>query len=157
MFANFLHLMLKYLLLIPLLIPGFATSALAGQRPCWLVGFNNKELFKGFEVKQSLVLRMQSTLVSSNPAAIFTIEYKDAAADKNWRRTYYITDQNDQTIHTITMQQPTGKRPFKAALLVGYAKAKKPVYVYTTLLPKDPQKAAVVRVRRILLCTIEWL
>jgi hypothetical protein len=55
------------------------------------------------------------------------------------------------------MQQPTGKQPFKAALLAGYAKTKKPIHIYTTLLPSDPQKAAVIRVRRILLCTIEWL
>ena len=69
---------------------------------------------------------------------------------------FYINDGDDKNYRTIEVNKQSGRITVNAAVLQKLMNKRKPVLIYTTSLPKDPSKAALVRVRRILLCTIEW-
>lgn len=80
------------------------------------------------------------------------ISYQEAQPKKNWKRTFSINNEADSTLmkkEGLMMIRLLHSEIKK--LLKNHSK----IIVYTWSLPKDPKQAALVRVRRIQLCTIE--
>ncbi len=122
----------------------------------WKLCFNGKEIIKGNVEQADELKTIDASAILKHPTKNFTIYYNQADVTTGWNRTFFINDENDQVLHTITMTSQSGSVSFPATYLSKSASSKKPVFLYTTSLPKDKKKAAVVRVRRILLSKIEW-
>lgn len=75
--------------------------------------------------------------------------------DSKWRRQVTVTDENDKTVMQKTVQEKYGKVIFSVNSLKELAN-KKPLFIYTIAKPTDPALAATVRIRRVLLCKIEF-
>jgi hypothetical protein len=76
--------------------------------------------------------------------------------DKGWKRTFYISDSNDENLKTAEINTQAGSVSFNASVIKDLMNKKQPVFIYTTSLPKNKELAARIRVRRVLLCKIEW-
>jgi hypothetical protein len=120
----------------------------------WQILINKQVIFKGnAEMEESAVTIKNKTL---KPTDRVIIKYNIDNPDPNWKRTFYINDSNDISIKTIELNKQSGAVSVNASAFKKLMDKKQPVFIYTTSLPKDPQKAAAVRVRRILLCKINW-
>ncbi len=87
---------------------------------------------------------------SFNKAGLLTVVYTETPKLKDWKRTVIIVDENDNELlrkegKTVNIQNEELRSFFKKA---------KAIEVYTMSLPADPEKAALVRVRRVHLATI---
>jgi hypothetical protein len=143
---------MKKLLLIIFSI--FALATVNAQTDNWQIFFNTKAVLKGNSDKADAELVIKTSALRSTDKIV--IKYTSATADDKWKRTFYITDSADNNILTIPSSKQTGSISVTAGKLTQYMKHKQPVFIYTTSIPKDKAMAASVRVRRMLLCKIEW-
>ena len=120
----------------------------------WRIFYNKQVIFKGNAEMENPVVRFKTRQLKKTDH--FVISYKIDNPDVNWQRTFYINDTNEVNIKTIDLNKQSGSVSVNASVLKEMMNKKRPVMIYTTSLPKDPSKAATVRVRRILLCKIEW-
>lgn len=140
--------------IILLLFCFFALAALkAGASDNWRITFNNKVIFKGSDNQMNPLAILKRTKVRKSDCLL--IQYNTQDADKRWKRIFYINDSSEQSIKTIDLDEQNGSVSVDASVLQEMTK-KSPVFIYTVSLPKDPALAAAIRVRRILLCKIEW-
>jgi len=144
--------MFKYFILC---ISAVALSAAKAEpNESWQILFNNKVIFKGNSDQPD---PRASLKVSSFKATDqITIKYFMSNADNNWKRTFLVNDESEKNFVTLGLNKQTGSVSFQAGKLKELMGKKKPVYIYTVSVPKDPSLAASVRVRRILLCKLEW-
>jgi len=75
--------------------------------------------------------------------------------DAEWKRTFAITDDNDKAEFTFTDEKSTGVFTISLKELADTLKKGQRYKLYTMAIPLDPAKAAIVRVKRILIATIE--
>jgi hypothetical protein len=128
----------------------FLASVVNGQSDSWKIIHNNKLLLNATVEDESKNL-LQIKRTEFDKSGQLTIEYKEETPPEDWRRTIAIVDANDSTLfentgsNTLDISNATMKE-----LIGGREKIK----IYTWSLPKDPAKAALVRVRRVHLCTI---
>ena len=120
----------------------------------WEVLFNNKVVFRGSDEQEDNTLQFKTTNFKKTDC--FTIKYMAENAQNSWNRTFYINGKEDNNIKTMVVSKQSGKISVSASLLSEMMNKKAPVFIYTTSLPTNPAKAAAVRVRRILLCKLEW-
>jgi hypothetical protein len=131
-----------------ILVLAAATNA---QTDSWKIYQNKKLLLKGTEeneIKNVVKLKRSEW----NKVGHLTIEYTEAFANKEWIRTIMIVDDKDSTLFEksgITVLKLTN------AKLKKLSKAKTKISIYTRAMPKDPAKAALVRIRKVHLCTLE--
>jgi hypothetical protein len=139
-----------------LLIPVFLllTHLNANAMDRWEILFNNKVLFKGSEEQENNRIDFKRTTFKKTDC--FTIKFIAENAQNSWNRTFYINGKEDNNIKTLVISKQSGKVSVSALELSEMMNKKVPVFIYTTSLPKDAAKAATVRVRRILLCKLEW-
>jgi hypothetical protein len=136
---------MKTLLLIVL---SFGIMSVAGAQDSWKLTHNGKlKLENTEEVPEKNVFSIRIADLSKKGA--LTIAYSDDDA-KSWIRTISIVDDRDTELATnkgvsYSIPNATLKTIFKKA---GTVK------VYTIAVPSDPEKAALVRVRRVHLATI---
>jgi hypothetical protein len=142
----------KLLLLIPVFLLLSMLKATAMDR--WEILFNNKVLYKGSEDQEDNTVHFKVNAFKKTDC--FTIRYTAENAQNSWNRTFYINGKEDNNIKTFAISKQSGKISVTASLLSEMMHKKAPVFIYTTSLPKDAAKAAAVRVRRILLCKLEW-
>jgi hypothetical protein len=143
---------MKKLLLIIFSI--FTLATVNAQTDSWQIFFNTKAVLKGNSDKADAELVIKTSALRTTDKIV--IKYTSATADDKWKRTFYITDSADNNILTIPSSKQTGSISVTAGKLTQYMKHKQPVFIYTTSIPKDKAMAASVRVRRMLLCKIEW-
>lgn len=75
--------------------------------------------------------------------------------DKDYIRTFSITADSDKTMARFTDDKEAGVFQVSLKELVSSLEKGKTYKLYTQAIPKDPQLAAKVKVKRILLATIE--
>lgn len=126
----------------------------AGATDGWQVFFNKQEIFKGNAEMEQLKTTFKSRELKKNDC--FRITYNNDHPYAGWKRTFYFNDSTDNTIKTLELNKQTGSVSLNASVLKEMMIKKQPVFIYTVSLPKDPDKASNIRVRRILLCKIEW-
>ncbi len=82
------------------------------------------------------------------------IHIDEANEGNEWDRSFIIFDKQDAEVARFKQQPKKNfyKMPLKS--LLSSLKKDNDYTIYTIAIPKDPEKAAVVRVRRVLICTI---
>ena len=127
-------------------------STMAQEFDSWKIYHNRKEVSSFSDKEQTDDERKVVLLKRFLEGPGFVIfEIKPASAQADWLRTIAFYDKDDKLI-----------REFKNTLLLRLHNSevdeimenKTAVKVYSWAIPKDPEKAATVRVRRILLCTL---
>lgn len=115
-------------------------------------GKQNKTLNLADENYKAPVYYMTKKVLNSK--STLTISLQNVKIDKDKNRSYVLTDANntqeiyktDKAIAITTIFLNTIKSKFEKG---------KRYKLYTYAIPKDPKKAALVKVRRILVCEIE--
>ncbi len=78
------------------------------------------------------------------------VVYKDKHAEAGWKREIILVDQDENEI-----ARGGNKLTTENTVLYNHlSKGAKSFHVYTWTLPTDPEKAALIRIRRVHLCTI---
>ena len=120
----------------------------------WEILFNKKVILKGTSDQEDQTLHFKPRAFKSTDR--FTLKYTSEDSEAGWNRTFYLTDTKDENLKTVIIDKQSGELSVKASAVIELMNKKEPVFIYTMSLPKDRKKAAAVRVRRILLCKIEW-
>jgi len=128
--------------------------AKADTTDTWQILINNKVIFKGNGNEENAATVLKGSSIKSSDQV--TIKYLTTNADDSWKRTFLLTDENDNTITSLTLNKQSGSACFPANKLIELKNKKQPAFIYTISTPKNAALAASVRVRRILLCKIEW-
>jgi hypothetical protein len=130
------------------------SAAKAEASESWQILFNNKVIFKGNSDQPDPTVSLKATPFKETDK--ITIKYFMDNADNTWKRIFMVNDENEKSYITIELNKQSGSVSFKANKLKELMEKKKPFYIYTVSTPKDRSLAASVRVRRVLLCKIEW-
>ena len=147
--------MKKYLLLLIALVAFCMNDANAQSNDTWLISLNKQVVLRSpAETAEPVVFISKSALQKGK--SMLTIQYTTENGEKDWNRTFTFNYANEQTLKQASIKNQSGSISFAAKELLKAAQLNKPLFVYTTSLPNDPDVAALVRVRRILLCKIQW-
>jgi hypothetical protein len=121
----------------------------------WTLSLNKKILFAGNEEIADAARSINIFPAKKDFAkGTFKIAYLKVKPDDTWKRSLMIYDQNDRLLAEQQYDADTGVWNIAIADFKKYIAGQKKISVYTTAIPKDPNMAAMVRVRRILLCTV---
>ncbi len=120
----------------------------------FIVLYNKHVIFKGMTEQENAAAYIKAKEFKNTDS--ITIIYKSENADKGWKRTFYMVDAKERNIKTIELLKQSGSVSMNASALQEMKEKKQPVFIYTVSLPADPKLAAGIRVRRIMLCKIEW-
>lgn len=141
-------------LLIVLLSVLVVTFLKAQPTDKWQICFNKQSIFNGNSDQINRVAFLKLTSLKKKDC--ITIRYETGNADTGWKRTFFINDSADREIKKLELNKQSGSVSVNATVLKAMLDKKLPVFIYTTSLPKDPAKAAVIRIRRLLLCKLDW-
>ena len=124
--------------------------AFSQSDPSWKVLHNSKVLLQASEEApdKNVVVIKRSSLAGTGALQMI---YQPAGDTKGWERTITIMSEADAEIQTF---KGNAVKLSNAALRT-MAKRGQRLMIYTISLPKDPKQRALVRVRRMHLCTIE--
>lgn len=75
-------------------------------------------------------------------------------SEKDWKRHFIIFDETDNEAAHLTASDKNGIFCLPAKEISKSLKSGKIYFLYTTLIPKDPEKAMGIRVKRQLMCEI---
>ena len=124
----------------------------------WTIRLGSKTLLRMADEDESKnVLRLNNSQIGKNN---LTLTYRITHDEKDWKRTLMIYD----TAGISGTENPMASKIKKGTVTVTYtvsnkilkellAKYKK-IKIYFTSLPSDPEKAALVRVRKVHICTV---
>jgi hypothetical protein len=146
---------MKYLLSIwvALLLTGHIHAQ--NMNDGWTLSIHKKLLFTGNE---ELADAARSITIAPGQKEFakgaFKIAYTKIKPDDGWKRSIMIYNEKDLLIAQKDFDGDTGTWSIDVTTFKKYCRQQKKIFVYTTAIPKDPQMAAMVRVRRILLCTL---
>ena len=132
-----------------LLALGFIAVSAASAQDSWKVLLNGKAVLSAStenEEKNRITVKASDLKKKQD----FQVIYTEQPKEKGWDRTIMAVAEND---HELSRQE-TGKFKIKNALLESFFKKSKTIRIYTVSLPADPAKRAVIRVRRVHLCTL---
>jgi hypothetical protein len=136
---------MKFILLAFTLI--FATMVSA--QDSWKVVLNGKNsLSTSTESEEKNVVNVKASDLSKKND--FVIAYTQKEKNADWQRSIIAVDENDHEL----LNKQTDKLKIKNSELQALFKKSNKIRFYTISLPKDPAKRAVVRVRRVHLCTL---
>lgn len=139
--------MKSLIIIAALVLAGFASQA----QDSWKVYLNKQELFSSNKVDEAnnkLVIS-KSQLTKS---AEFVLTYVEQQSSKDWKRDIMVFDAADNRVlekEGMNILKLTGKE--LAELLDKH----KSIRIFTIALPTDPAQAALVRVARVHLVTVE--
>ncbi len=137
--------MKKFLLLI-FILP-FLSIAQNNQK--WELFITTKKIAAGVTDKDTFIS------LPTNAIGFLKIVYKDGNFTKNWKRHFLVMDENSQILIDTSIKALNGTISFDLRKLKAITKKKK-FSLYTYSFPNDPNVAATIRVRRMILFTAEW-
>lgn len=117
---------------------------------------NKKTIFKGAVDQENAVGYLKPGNGHYKKSDCLTIKFKSENENNGWYRTFFINTINDQQIKKIEMPILSGDVTVSATLLNKLQEDRQPFFIYTSSLPADKKMAASIRVRRVLICKIEW-
>ncbi|MGZ3844640.1 MAG: hypothetical protein ACXVBH_01210 [Flavisolibacter sp.] len=124
------------------------TGAIAKQ-DSWKVCLDKKVLLQtSKEDEQKNVFTITSADLKKSKK--LELSYTQVASDKGWERTVSIYDANDQELKTVKGNKLSLKNSELRSLLEQH----KTIKFYTLYSPTDPKMKAMVRLRRVHLCTL---
>lgn len=117
----------------------------------WEIFHNRKEVatfkYSDDNDERKIVLLNRSL----DEPGFFIITYKPVPDQEEWNRNFVITDSNGRDLKKF---ENTTQFKVHNSEIARLMESRPKLKIYTWALPKDPEKAAAIRVRRILLCTI---
>ena len=116
--------------------------------------FNKQIVFKGEVDRETSVASIKAKKFTNKDC--ITIIYNSENTNRGWSRTFYINGPDEKNLKTISIGKQSGSVGVKATVLNEMKTKKEPIFIYTTSLPTDKEMAARIRVRRMLICKIEW-
>ena len=120
------------------------------QADDWKIFHNKKLLLSTSEESETKNVRA-IPLSDLDKAGELIVMYEEGNPDKEWKRTIAIVDDNDKSLFE---KAEINKIQVSNADLKKLAAGKTKLKIYTWAIPKDPAKAALVRIRKVHLCTI---
>ncbi len=129
----------------------FSASVMAQKTDSWKVFHNRKEVasFKFSEDNDERRLVLLNRALEEPGFVIIT--FKPAAEQADWNRNFVITDSIGKELKKFNNTPELRSHNSEFSRLM---EGRNKLQVYTWAVPKDPDQAASVRIRRILLCTI---
>jgi hypothetical protein len=140
-----------FILLIGTLLVFTGSAQKRSKVDSWEIFHNRKEIasFKFAEDNdERKVLLLNRSL---DEPGFLIITYKPAKEHADWVRSYVITDSTGNELKKFDKTAQLRSHNSEIARLVN---GRGKIQIYSWAVPKDPNEAAAVRVRRILLCTI---
>jgi hypothetical protein len=124
-----------------------STSVMA-QNDNWKVSHNGKVRLSASEENEKNLVEIKAAEL--NKKGLLSIAYKEVTPQADWQREIMIFDPSDNEFKRgkgslLKIQNADLKKLFGKS---------KTLMIYTMSLPKDPNLAATVRVRRVHLCTL---
>ena len=131
----------------------FITAAiyLNAQSDSWKVYHNKKLLISTSEESEAKNTRSINKSDLDKIGELIVL-YEEGLIDKEWKRSIAILDKKDSILFE---KAEINKIQVSNADLKKMLKGKTTIKIYTWAIPKDPAKAAVIRIRRVHLCTLE--
>lgn len=114
----------------------------------WQLSLNNKRIATGSLEK------VGEAIVNSKGKGTLIIRISGTAKNDN-KRTILIFDTNRQQLISVPSENRYGKFRFKMEEIKSKTNGQ-PFQIYSSVIPKDPRKAAVVRMSPQLICTVNW-
>lgn len=90
----------------------------------------------------------------NQPNSLITIHILHEETDKDWKRNFSIYDSTDNAIQDFVFMKD-GSYCIKLQNIASKLKVNNNYFIYTIALPKDPQKAMLVKIGRRLVCEIK--
>ncbi len=147
--------MMKKILLLQCVFVALLFLKVKANDSCTIF-LNKKTIFKGAVDQENAVGYLNLKHVRYKKCDCITIKFKSDNENKGWYRTFFINTENDQQIKKIEMPKQSGAVTVSATVLNKQQEKRQPFFIYTTSLPADKKMAASIRVRRVLICKIEW-
>ena len=95
--------------------------------------------------------------ISNSPSAgnnFLIINVVNEETDKDWKRNFFIYDSADNAVKNFVLMND-GSYCIKLSTLFTILQPQHDYFIYTTAIPKDPNKAMLVKVARRLICKIK--
>lgn len=133
-----------------LLVAALVMTTAAGAQSAWKLKLDKKVLVDATEENMEKN-KVTLTVAELRKAKLLTLNYGAAGEDPKWQRTITIYDPQD-----AELKQFTGRSMSLSTAALRKLFAKSPtLHIYTMAIPKDPNLAATVRVRRVHLATVQ--
>ena len=117
----------------------------------WKVYCGKKELLNtSVSDEEKNIIPLGDSELSSN--AEFILQYKDKSLQKDWKRIIALFDEKDSQ---LLIKEDTKSVTLPMSEIKNLLDKNGRLKIYTWALPKDPELAARIRIRRIYLCTID--
>lgn len=130
-----------------LLTLSLSLSSLAQDR--WKLHHGGKILVQALEENEAKNKATLTTAALKKPGFLL-VNFTEEEKQQGWQRYIAVYDASDNEL----MQKPAASLKLQNAQLRTWSKRAKKLRIYTWSLPTDPQKAALVRVRRVHLATL---
>jgi hypothetical protein len=141
------NIMLKTFLLFTMI----ASASVEAQPDSWTVSLNKKVLLSANkESEQENIAAIKKSDIDK--IGELEIVYNEANPNTAWKRTIGIFDENDKPLFE---KAEILQIKISTADLRKLVDGKTKIKIYTWAIPKDPAKAAAIRIRRVHLCTLE--
>ena len=139
---------MKQLFSISFLACLFAFSNI--QSDTWKVYFNKQLLVSASDENQTKNIASISRSDLDKTGELI-VNYEEGNPNNEWKRTIAIVDENNNSLFEKSEINKIQVSNSDLKKMVG---DNKKILIYTWAIPKDPAKAALIRVRRVHLCTI---
>ena len=120
----------------------------------WKVTFCNKELLVATEEDQNKNVVSIRSADLDKPGRYLTLSYweMNTISKKNgWKRSIIVFDESDNQL----IKKDSSAISLSANELKKLFKERKKIKLFTISIPSDPSQAALVRIRRVHLCTLD--
>ena len=142
---------MKYILLF---LSIFSLQALNAQKKSIQVSIPGKAIQVNLdEENPANVLSINSSSASIKTGKLKVVNHS-WKTEKEWKRSFSIYNSTDAVVATITPCKISGNYEILLNKILPKMVKGETYTLYTMAIPRDPKKAAVVRVRRVLVCTI---
>lgn len=127
-------------------------SAELSDENSWTIFHNRKKIAEFSHSQDDEAKKITIPKRSVAQPGFLLLEYETDKNSADWKRTFVITDSNGKELKKVE----GGNQLRVVNDDLEKMAAKGAIRILTYSVPSDPQQAAAVRVRRILLCSIHW-
>jgi hypothetical protein len=142
---------MKYILL---LLSIFSLQTINAQKRIVQVSVQGKTIEVNLDDENPTNTLAINTALPSTRTGKLKIVNKNWQTEKEWKRTFSIYSNTDVVIATVKPCKSGSIYELSLKTFVSKIVKGETYSLYTIAIPKDPKKAALVRVRRVLVCTI---
>ncbi len=133
----------------------FASASLKAQDPSFDISVQGQHLVSTLEEdneEKSITVTLKDTYTSEDQLLIVNTNWQE---EKEWRRTFSLRDANGSDITDIPAINKDGSFCISLKKIAPLLQKGSVYRLYTVALPRDPQKAMLVKVAPRLVCTVK--